>query len=179
MLESDPADTVKLLAARSQDYSSLRQAYIPGGGAVRHIPAVDHLLGRPTSPTLPVAFAHERTAAALGSEPRLLIVEIDPYGFVPTPGLRMRVLRMGTLFRLPRDVSPGTSASLGLHFENQPDPKLRVYAGQADPADASHFTIDYEQWGQRDTFDCWLQPDDTVKIKPRKRPVPPPTITPR
>lgn len=39
---------------------------------------------------------------------------------------------------------------------------LRVFAGQADPKDPSHFTIDYESAGQRGTLDGYLR--DPVDI---------------
>jgi hypothetical protein len=180
MLESDAVDAAKLAATRPREFSTFLHVHMPGGGVERSIPAAERLLGVVGAGSCAskwrIVFVHERIAAVSGSKPRVLIVEIDDCSFIDTLGLRVRVLSMGTLFRLPKDVSPGTSASLGLHFENQPEPKLRVYAGQADPADASHFTIDYEQWDQRDTFDCWLQADDTVRIKPRQRPVPPPVM---
>jgi hypothetical protein len=51
----------------------------------------------------------------------------------------------------------------------------RLYAGQPDPKDASHFTIDYEISGVRGTVDGWLQPDDTVKMQIRDGPAAKPT----
>ena len=44
---------------------------------------------------------------------------------------------------------------------------IRVYAGQPDPTDESHFTIDYEADGKTNTIDGWLMPDDSVKLEPR------------
>jgi hypothetical protein len=59
------------------------------------------------------------------------------------------------------------------HFALYPLPltplgKLKLYAGQADPADESHFTIDFETQGVRGTIDGWLLPDDTVILQIRK-----------
>lgn len=51
----------------------------------------------------------------------------------------------------------------------------RFFAGQPDPNDESHFTIDYEVDGIRNTIDGWLLDDDTVKLEPR----PLPTTLPR
>jgi hypothetical protein len=45
--------------------------------------------------------------------------------------------------------------------------KLRVYAGQPDPADASHFTIDYEIDGRRGVIDGWLR-DQGLELRPRE-----------
>jgi len=45
-----------------------------------------------------------------------------------------------------------------------------IYAGQPDPADASHFTIRYQMWGQDDVLDGWLRDDDTVSLVARKSP---------
>jgi hypothetical protein len=45
---------------------------------------------------------------------------------------------------------------------------LRVYAGQADAFDASHFTFDYELNGHRSTVDGWLGNDDTILLAVRQ-----------
>jgi hypothetical protein len=44
---------------------------------------------------------------------------------------------------------------------------LRVFAGQLDPTDESHFTIRYDADGKSDILDGWLMPDDTVKLELR------------
>ena len=49
-----------------------------------------------------------------------------------------------------------------------PQGALRVFAGQPDPADPSHFTIDYESDAGRHTMDGWLQPNDKVTFKIRR-----------
>ena len=43
----------------------------------------------------------------------------------------------------------------------------RVYAGQTDPADPTHFTIRYVEGGIAGTIDAWLQDDDSVKFHRR------------
>jgi hypothetical protein len=45
---------------------------------------------------------------------------------------------------------------------------LRIFAGQFDPADESHFSIPCVFDGTRTTIDGWLMPDDTIKLEPRK-----------
>jgi hypothetical protein len=44
---------------------------------------------------------------------------------------------------------------------------LRLYAGQIDPHDPSHFTIDYVLPNQRGTIDGWLLDDDRLRFEPR------------
>jgi hypothetical protein len=44
--------------------------------------------------------------------------------------------------------------------------RLRFFAGQADPADASHFTIPYQLDGRDGTIDGWLK-DEGVLLQPR------------
>jgi hypothetical protein len=58
---------------------------------------------------------------------------------------------------------PGNPGQLTVQYRNQ----LRVYAGQADPADASHFTIHYDLDGQSGTVDGWLKSDGSVVLKPQ------------
>jgi hypothetical protein len=53
--------------------------------------------------------------------------------------------------------------------------KLRLYAGQVDPADASHFTIECDTALGRRVIDGWLQKDDTVKFQLRPLPATQPT----
>lgn len=44
---------------------------------------------------------------------------------------------------------------------------LRFFAGQPDPRDPSHFTVDYEIGGVKSTIDGWLTDDDFLRIIPR------------
>lgn len=58
---------------------------------------------------------------------------------------------------------PGYPGHLTVQYKDQ----LRLYAGQADPADASHFTIAYDLDGQTGVIDGWLKPDGSVVLKPQ------------
>lgn len=58
---------------------------------------------------------------------------------------------------------PGNPGSLRIEYRDQ----LRVFAGQADPSDASHFTIAYDLDGQPGVIDGWLNADGSVKLEPR------------
>lgn len=58
---------------------------------------------------------------------------------------------------------PGDPGKLKVQYKQQ----LRVYAGQPDPADASHFTINYVLDGQPGVIDGWLKADGSVALRPR------------
>ena len=49
-------------------------------------------------------------------------------------------------------------------------PRVRIFAGQADPDDPTHFTVQYEMWGQSDVLDGRLADNDQVTLTPRKTP---------
>jgi len=51
--------------------------------------------------------------------------------------------------------------------EFEPRWLFRIYAGQVDPADPSHFTIAYEREAARGTIDGYLREDDRVEFVPR------------
>ena len=58
---------------------------------------------------------------------------------------------------------------------------VRIWTGQADPHDPSHFTFEFQVGDRRGTFDGWLQDDDTVLIQvrhPLQRVTPPPPASP-
>jgi hypothetical protein len=56
---------------------------------------------------------------------------------------------------------PGYSSAWG------PLPRVRYYAGQADPLDESHFTIVYEADNAPGTIDGWLDDSDAVTLDPK------------
>lgn len=58
--------------------------------------------------------------------------------------------------------------ALGLEKSSSTD-AIRVYCGQPDPDDPTHFTIALEVNGAREVLDGWLQDDETVLLKPRDR----------
>ena len=55
-------------------------------------------------------------------------------------------------------------------FDLPPDQPLKLYAGQPDPNDRTHFTIRYEAAGQEGIIDGWLKDDDTVRLVVRDGP---------
>jgi hypothetical protein len=114
------------------------------------------------------AFLHERTSPQ--GERLLVAVDVNIIALTPTnvAALAARIIRPGSVFRGPR---AGRSATLGdgsqLRFDPTND-RLTIFAGQPDPTDASHFTIDYDQNGVRHTLDGWLIDNETVKIESRE-----------
>jgi hypothetical protein len=50
--------------------------------------------------------------------------------------------------------------------------QARVFAGQPDPNDASHFTIQFEADGKPGTIEGWLNDDDSVTLKVHGAPAP-------
>jgi len=116
-------------------------------------------------------FLHGRRAT--GSSLRLVSVEIRP-GILhaePPPMhtclIQIRVIRPGSVFSTGQELSVQRLNSIG-DLSNPPF-GLRIYGGQIDPNDASHFTIDFI-WpvvNERRTVDGWLQTTDTVKFSLR------------
>jgi hypothetical protein len=120
-------------------------------------------------------FLHERRTPA--GERRLVGVDLLPFGLPiglnltdPVEGRLEpwgRVFTDGSFLRPPVEAfSPKQNPYRSWSLIGPPD-RLRVFAGQPDPNDPSHFTIDYEVHGVRHTLDGWLRDDDTVVIEPR------------
>ena len=57
--------------------------------------------------------------------------------------------------------SPGMGPDLWVQIYKS---KVRMFAGQPDPADPAHFTIRYELDDQPHVIDGWLRDDDTVLL---------------
>jgi hypothetical protein len=123
-------------------------------------------------------FLHERRAAGVGKPTRLVSVDVAGANRLaqlrpnPPPGLMMLyadVIELGTLTRPPR-VRWGRFVQLDGRLTEVPVGTLRIYSGQPDPADASHFTLAYETAEGRGTIDGWLMSDDSVKMAVRDGP---------
>ena len=119
------------------------------------------------------AFVHARDA---GAGPRLVIVAIDcrarleaqlKYG-PGTPLLTAQVLRPAGILSTP-EVLRTTPLHLP-ELLSAPRGALRLYAGQPDPNDASHFTIDFVTPTTKGTIDAHLQSDDSIKYTFRSNP---------
>ena len=111
-----------------------------------------------------VAFMHARQSAD-GPE-RLVVIEFlamrEPRGSDHTVLFHPRVfaasmLRPGKQVRRHDDT---------VRIRLGPDERLRLYAGQPDPADPSRFTIDCVVAGERGTIEGRLLADDVVTFRP-------------
>lgn len=163
VLETDPAEAKKLLAdPRYASDGRAKMAFlVPSAWTAYH---ASLRLGFPTSGTV---FLHERTTP---QGMRCLVgVDVNLVALQPTDvaSLGARIIRPGTVFRGPRtgrSVTRGDGSQIRFHPTQD---RLTIYAGQPDPADPSHFTIDYDLNGTRHTVDGWLEDDEFVKMELR------------
>jgi hypothetical protein len=118
-----------------------------------------------------VAFMGRRTSPA-GNE-RLVSITFSE---VPADGeapflqyiFSPAVETAATLIKPPSLAAPpGAFAMNRLELFATPGDRLRILEGRPDPADASHFTIDYVHSGVAGTIDGWLNDDDTITFGPR------------
>jgi hypothetical protein len=115
-------------------------------------------------------FVHARRAP--GGHERLVVVAFNPPGFVAgnrTPFTARAIARGGWLRPLSTNFKAEAS-QLPLEFVTSKDQPLKLYAGQPDPTDEAHFTIDYETPAGHGTIDGWLHRDDTVTLTARDGP---------
>ena len=116
-------------------------------------------------------FVHARRSPA--GRQRLLVVSFDPLCFLaggPQPfsaDVRWLDGRWGDMGYAYGFVPPA--------FAVPASKPLRLFAGQPDPLDESHFTIPYDAGGVAGTIDGWLQADDGVKLVVRDGPAVPAT----
>jgi hypothetical protein len=114
-------------------------------------------------------FLHERTSEA--GQRRL--VAVDVLSFLMNVNeqyttLYPRAIVPGSAFALPRPVVrsiPQEGLQLG---KMRPLNPTSIYPGQADPDDASHFTIRLVHGETTTIVDGWLRNDDAVLLQPRK-----------
>jgi hypothetical protein len=148
----------------------------------------DH--GGPASGLL---FAHERVSPA--GNPRLVLLEIvvklettnqrgqeadirlgrqlkyricETKLFTTAP----QVLRYGQSLTIEQtgqgaNVIPIHWVDGSLRASRQAEQNLRFFAGQVDPKDKSHFTVDYAVGKQSNTIDVYLTDDDFLRVIPR------------
>jgi hypothetical protein len=118
------------------------------------------------SQSVGTAFLHERITPQ--GQRRLVAVDLFSGGTQPGGGMTLNatVIDPSVTPRGPNatvTITRGDGATIAL----QPGDKLRVFAGQPDPNDASHFTIDYLINDARHTVDGWLKDDGLVIIEAR------------
>jgi hypothetical protein len=153
----------KLVAACCVHRSS-RAAYSDGGATTP--PAewaeLNHLLGTPLASSGTI-FLHERRA----KDGRSLLVGVDLAQIRREQPLvvnvAVRVIARGGPLRPPRTVALRVVAvALDATAGN-----LTMQAGRPDPADASHFTIEYTVADRANVIDGWLLDGGEVKLEPR------------
>jgi hypothetical protein len=110
----------------------------------------------------PTLFVHGRNAP---SGPKLLVF-VQAWRMANDPQNRLSLLptvagASGTTAPIAR------TAPVGLDMCLMPTDVVRVYCGQPDPNDASHFTIDYDLNGVRGTIDGNLAGSGVVTLRPR------------
>ena len=79
-----------------------------------------------------------------------------------------RMIEPGNTYRSPRPVSPSWTRGDGGAIRLDPGDALRVYAGQRDPNDHSHVTIDYVLNGTNHTIDGWLEDTGFMRLELRE-----------
>ena len=165
--EENRQRSVKLLATNSC-YQRLSD---PPFGVRYFHRAWNHVARHTTEPDA-VVFVHQRGSPR--GNVRLVGIDVyfewvSPSGSNEHPSFSLcsDVLRPGGMTRSSKVMA----YTFPFEFRRlQPSDELRIFAGQPDPVDASHFTIAYEMNSQKGIVDRWLQDDDTVKLKLRGGP---------
>jgi hypothetical protein len=162
---TQPEDTVAYF-----DGPSGSQDFLAKGGYERHS---DVKVARTPEPWASFAFnvvhalrtaifCHERRSS--GGNLRLVVIHDD---------FCYSILKPPSLWHRPERVWPAGSRRyfsglpLELSYWDQP---IKVYAGQPDLNDESHFTVRFESAGRPGIIDGWLQDDDSVKLEVREGP---------
>jgi hypothetical protein len=110
-------------------------------------------------------FLHER---ATPTSKRRLLVGVDIAGWSRGGPLvlfaRVRTISPAVPMRLPVEAKVDHPS---VHL-SATEGTLRLFAGQPDAGDASHFTIDYVLGEQRGVIDGWLKEDGSVVLEKRE-----------
>lgn len=115
---------------------------------------------KPTTSPTAVVFLHGRTSPS--GDRRILSIEADQRTIPPifdTLRWHFRIVVPDSL-RGPTDTGFVPDDPLSIAAD-------RIYAGQPDPSDPSHFTFDYEYAGHRRRVDGWLQDGDKLRLQVR------------
>ena len=131
------------------------------------------------------AFLHERTTPE--GEAMLVVIDFlgggthapSALGFGP-PVFQVRTFTRGRPYVIPAE-RESSKRSIGVRSaEDTGAASFRVFAGQPDPADPTHFTIRLDVDGTPRTLDGWLRNGGAVDLELRPAPTPAttPTTTP-
>jgi hypothetical protein len=154
--EGDPVEARKLLAAKPDEYlPCIEWAYV-------RAPCLEGLARQfqwmgPGGGIDLVVYLHERTARGPGGgQKRLVRVATG----TPQDGYYVgaECWSTSTFLSTPKEVGHCVTGPERINA-------VRIYAGQADPKDDSHFTVEYETpTGGRGKVDGWLEADDSITL---------------
>jgi hypothetical protein len=140
----------------------------------------DLLPAKPLSARIatPMATIFMHALQTPAGKPRLVIVRYSPEQKLFTPGfLSDRNTFWISIVPAPLLGMPmGTMESVAEDSRStwpRQAPNVRIFAGQPDPADPSHFTIRYQMWGQEDIIDGTIDDREMVSFRPRNPPAGP------
>jgi len=162
VFDSDPARVVKL--ANDPNF------VISGGRAFRRSPedwlALSRELPSGFSPPAALLFMHELRAP--GCAPRLVVIEqggnsANPEYFLVPGGFDHRVLEPAGIQHALNDVTGPCSGNTPLAPSSRS--AFRIYAGQPDPADPSHFTIRFTADGVTRVVNGHLKADGSLDMR--------------
>ena len=145
-----------------------RYGFHSDGAGLMHTPLEDlHAVDPPAILTwdfhVAIAFLHSRRSPR--GHLRLVCVTITPFekGWHPLYA-DASVWEPATWSHARREIEAGGAVGelVARHYA-----RPRVLAGQVDPRDSSHFTIEFQWRGQTGVLDGWLNDDDTVTMKLR------------
>jgi hypothetical protein len=184
--EEDPGEVQKLLARGYVRYKLSRGALpdptpVKSFAAAAELPTCWKRLTEMVPPRNPqqavtsgaILFLHERTSPR--GNRRLVCVRYyaETYSFTPRfiEGYNTdeNVITPGTWSTLPTWTAHPMMIDVLSSFPRHP-PRVRMFAGQADPDDPAHFTIRYQMWGKEDVLDGRLDDSDGITLTPRKMP---------
>jgi hypothetical protein len=170
-----PSDRVVFTTRSAEANALARQGggfhgfYLPGRFDIAGYepPELRHLFGFSGmvilgDPGRNVAFLHERTSP--NGHRRLIILCADGTAAGRTMGLWSTVLEPVSVLSSRRHQYSAVFAELFHDVTGD----FRVFAGQPDPNDLSHFTIGYELAGTPGIIDGWLEDSGDVRLKERK-----------
>lgn len=92
----------------------------------------------------------------------------SPY-FIIDYDVEAHVLTPATI-KQPRATEVLNGSELDVLDSVGPKNDIRIFAGQIDPADPSHFTVRFESRGKTKMADGYLQPDSTLRMAVRPQP---------
>jgi hypothetical protein len=114
-----------------------------------------------------MAFAGERISA--GGQTRMVVLSYQVFGDVHNL-LAPRTFALYGSGKTPASLHPGSSLSgsgRGIQFRLEAGDHFRLFWGQRDPVDGSHFTISYLMNDQLGTIDGWLRENGALELRIR------------